>query len=315
MSDPSLSPAEQEAVHWCVKRHSGDWSTVDNAVFEQWLVASEANREAHRKVAHAWSVAGQLTEPEVSLRRVPSRSFRPVAFAVLALAVLAPFLAWEGERWWNGVPETLATGRGQFKTLALADGSEVQLDADSEAVVRVGHHGRSAELLRGAALFVVVHDDARPFEVKAGGGRIVDLGTRFDVDIRSGRVHVDVFEGRVAMRTASGDTELLAGQGAGYDDRGLLSPIIAVTEPAPAWREGRLVFRDEPLGEALERIARYHPVSFGFADPAVAELRISGVFRAGDLDRFLKTLEAGFALQSHRREGGRIILGRFAMRK
>jgi transmembrane sensor len=310
MSDPNLSPAEQEAVRWCVARHSGDWSAAAEAKFEQWLAASADHRQAHLKVARAWSVAGQLNEPAVSVREKPARNYRSAALAALALAVLAPFVAWEGERWWNGVPEAIATTRGQFKTLTLADSSEVQLDADSEAIVRVGYRGRSAELRRGAALFVVVHDDARPFEVKAGVGRIVDLGTRFDIDIRSGHVRVEVFEGRVAMHTVNGERELVAGQGAAYDGSGVLSPTVAAAGALPAWREGKLAFRDEPLGEALQRIARYHPVQFEFADPALADLRISGLFRADDLGLFLKTLEAGFPLRAGRRDGTTVVLSR-----
>lgn len=312
MSDPNLSPAEQEAVRWCVMRHSGDWSAADEAKFEQWLAASADHRQAHLKVGRAWSVAGQLSEPAVSVRRNPARNYRSAALAVLALAVLAPFVAWEGERWWNGVPATVATARGQFKTLTLADGSEVQLDADSEAVIRVGYRGRSAELRRGAAQFVVVHDDVRPFEVKAGVGRIVDLGTRFDIDIRSGHVRVEVFEGRVAMHTGNGEIELVAGQGAGYDPGGVLLPVVAVAGSGPAWREGKLAFRDEPLGEALQRIARYHPVKFEFADPTLARLRVSGLFRIDDLALFLKTLEAGFPLRASRADADRIVLTRIA---
>jgi transmembrane sensor len=314
MSNPNLNPAEQEAVRWCVKRHSGDWSVADEAKFEQWLAASDDNRQAHLKVARAWSVAGQSSEPAVSVRQKSARNYRSVALAALALAVLVPFVAWEGERWWNGVPETIATARGQFKTLTLADGSEVQLDADSEAIVRVGYRGRSAELRRGAALFVVMHDDARPFEVKAGVGRIVDLGTRFDVDIRSGHVRVEVFEGRVAMHTVNGESDLVAGQGAGYDGSGVLSPTVAAGA-LPAWREGKLAFRDEPLDEALQRIARYHPVNFEFADPALAQLRVSGLFRVDDLALFLKTLEAGFPLKAARQDADRVVLTRAASRR
>lgn len=310
MSDPDLSPAEQEAVRWCVKRHSGDWSTADEVQFDKWFATSEANRQSHRKVARAWSVAGQLSKPDTGARSLRGKSHRPVAFALLALAVLVPFVAWEGGRWWYGTPETVATTRGQFKTLNLPDGSELRLDADSEAVVRVGYRGRSAELVRGAALFVVRHDEARPFEVKAGDGRIIDLGTRFDVDIRSGHVQIEVYEGRVAMHTASGESELVAGQGAGYAPGGVHLPVIPLADTAPAWSEGRLVFRDEPLDQVLKRFSRYHTIDFALGDPSLARLRISGVFRTDSPAAFLRTLEAGFALKARKGSDGRVILER-----
>lgn len=313
MPEPNLSSAEQEAVRWCVKRHSGDWKASDERSFERWQIASEANRQAYLRVEGAWRVAGQLPTRDKPAQALRDRGYRPVAFALLVLAVLVPFLAWEGERWWLGAPETVATTRGQFRTVTLADGSEIRLDADSEAVLRIGFHGRSARLVRGAALFVVAHDEARPFEVEAGSGRIVDLGTRFDVDLRAGGVQVSVFEGRVAVHTANGDTELTAGQGGGYSAGGVMAPTVAVVGVGPAWQEGRLTFRNEPLDEALQRLARYHAVRFEFAELDLAGLRISGQFRVDDLALFLRTLEAGFPVKAMRPEAGLIVFKRVSL--
>ncbi len=55
--------------------------------------------------------------------------------------------------------------------------------------------------MRGEALFTVVHEANRPFEVVAGGERIRDLGTRFNVYAEPGRVVVAVLEGQVDVTT------------------------------------------------------------------------------------------------------------------
>ncbi|HTY03912.1 MAG TPA: FecR domain-containing protein [Rhodocyclaceae bacterium] len=314
MSNPKLAPTEQEAVRRCVARHSGEWSSADEARLAEWLAASEANRQAYERVSRTWLVAGAVPTASTLVHR-PAFAKARAAWAAVATVLLGTLIVWQADRWWNGVPQTTSSGTGQFATMALADGSEVQLDADSKVVVRVGLRRRSAEVLRGAALFTIAHDDARPFEVTAGQGRIVDLGTRFDVDFRGSSVRVQVFDGRIALHTARGEVEIPAGQGAGYDAVGALSPVTAVATTAPLWREGRLAFGDESLAEALQRLARYHPVRFEFADPTLAELRVSGTFRAGDLDGFLRTLEAGFPVHLKRGTDGLIVVSRAPSRK
>src|SRR3546814_4699192 len=58
---------------------------------------------------------------------------------------------------------------------------------------------------------------------------------------------------------------------------------------AVAWESGHLVFADEPLSSVVERINRYatRPVK---VDRDIGKLRISGVFRTGDLDTFVDTV-------------------------
>jgi transmembrane sensor len=76
-----------------------------------------------------------------------------------------------------------------------------------------------------------------------------------------------------------------------------------VTQPIDAgrslsWESGLLVFEDEPLELAVDRMNRYAKRPLIIADPAVARLRISGVFRAGDTDALVEGLAAAFGVQA-----------------
>jgi transmembrane sensor len=66
---------------------------------------------------------------------------------------------------------------------------------------------------------------------------------------------------------------------------------------ARAWEAGRLLFRDEPLGDAVARVNRYtsHPVEI---DPSIASIRVSGVFNAGDVSSFVSAVTSYFPVQA-----------------
>jgi transmembrane sensor len=55
---------------------------------------------------------------------------------------------------------------------------------------------------------------------------------------------------------------------------------------ATAWQSGKLFFDNEPLADAVVRINRYARRAI-VIDPSVAQVRVSGVFNAGDADAFI----------------------------
>ncbi len=49
-------------------------------------------------------------------------------------------------------------------------------------------------------------------------------------------------------------------------------------------------FRDEPLSDVAAELNRYTSDSLVVRDPQLADLRVTGMFRTGDLARFGRTL-------------------------
>jgi transmembrane sensor len=70
-------------------------------------------------------------------------------------------------------------------------------------------------------------------------------------------------------------------------------------------------FEEAPLGNAANEMNRYTTTHIIVADADVAQLRIGGVFRAGDSDEFVATVTAAFGLRADRR-GSTIVLSRSA---
>ncbi|MDD5033984.1 MAG: FecR domain-containing protein [Methylococcaceae bacterium] len=313
-SPPYPDERRKIAIHWLVKRKSGRFDAADQVAFERWLAEDPSHHRTFEALDAAWS---GLACPQAEL--ASARAHRPPRrfFHFWSMALAAGLLAAVGLGSWEGWPlntETIhRTAKGEHSLLTLADGSQVELNSDSEIAVHYGLTARSIELRRGEALFSVAPGKLRPFEVEAAGGRIRDIGTRFDVALHSGQTSVLVLEGKVNVLLVDGGEQQGAGAGKAltYDAGGILSaPQDADLEVATAWREGKLIFRTTPLKEVVTEFARYHDVEFRFADPGIEQLSVSGVFDADKLDLFLATLEAIYRLQVKHDPDGTVVMAR-----
>ncbi|HAN88090.1 MAG TPA: hypothetical protein DCQ48_01915 [Erythrobacter sp.] len=66
------------------------------------------------------------------------------------------------------------------------------------------------------------------------------------------------------------------------------------TQIATSWRNGRLVFDNDPLSRVVAEVNRYSARKVVLGDPSLAEMRVSGSFRAGSADGFANNLQAAF---------------------
>lgn len=57
-------------------------------------------------------------------------------------------------------------------------------------------------------------------------------------------------------------------------------------DEALAWKQGVVEFHDQPLSEAVGLLNRYTRARIVIKDSKVAALRITGVFKTGDIKRF-----------------------------
>ena len=74
-----------------------------------------------------------------------------------------------------------------------------------------------------------------------------------------------------------------------------IQPVDVAT--LTAWRQGKTVFNDTPLAEVVREVNRYRAQPIQVA-PALARVRISGVFDVDDTGAFLKALPALVPLRS-----------------
>ena len=60
------------------------------------------------------------------------------------------------------------------------------------------------------------------------------------------------------------------------------------TQEQLSWRTGILMFRDQTLAEAAAEFNRYNERKLVIKDPAIANLKIEGNFRATNVDAFVR---------------------------
>ena len=207
------------------------------------------------------------------------------------------------------------TAIGEQKTVLLPDGSEVVLNTNSALRVAFSETARVLHLTRGELHIDVAPDPARPLSVVAGNRIVQAVGTSFRVEItEDNQVEVMVTEGKVVVgvQPASGSsaavTAVLAQKETNTVDAGealvlgsdeeVVTPVTADDiEVQLSWKEGRLIFRSEPLGKVLAEVERYTTVEFVIVDEGLRSQIMSGRFRTGDVDTLLALLEANFQIR------------------
>lgn len=171
----------------------------------------------------------------------------------------------------------LETDVGEQRVVPLADGSVLNLNAESRVDVQLSKHARDIELTRGEVLFKVAPDKARPFRVHTPRAIVEAVGTQFNVYVRGdGTATVAVVEGKVKViptdeegragttisarsAPAPGEVALVAGQGAHVAQAGEIErQDDANISDAVAWQQRKLIFKRTPLVDIAAEFNRYN---------------------------------------------------------
>ncbi|WP_428970115.1 FecR family protein [Sphingomonas sp. Xoc002] len=177
------------------------------------------------------------------------------------------------------VEQVYASTVGQQRQVALPDGSDMTLDADSRVAIAFSGNGRDLRLQSGAARFEVRHDAARPFAVTTPEGQMVALGTNFSVDRGAGHSELRVYRGRVRL-TVPGQAAVVV-TGGHWAEAGAGRIVVHDFDVAryQGWQDRWLSGDRIRLGDAVARLGRYSTRPIRLADPALAEETFNGRFR------------------------------------
>jgi transmembrane sensor len=288
---------------------AGPLGPIEQQELDAWLNADPRHRGAYVRARAQWvnldrlaaihGPASAVTGRGEARREISRRQF--IAASVSAVAMVGGGMSWMVLR---SSRERYTSGIGEVRRIALADGSTMLLNTNSEANVHFANQRREIRLVRGEALFEVAHDKMRPFIVIASDTAVRAVGTVFTVRLETTRVDVTVTEGVVEVtdRTTAPDS-------------GQAAPLFARAEPkrvaanermiiarartaeletiAPAavnrqlaWREGMVSFDGESLQAAVAEINRHNRRQLVIDDPGLAGKPVVGIFRTTDLDGF-----------------------------
>ncbi|HTC52808.1 MAG TPA: FecR domain-containing protein [Steroidobacteraceae bacterium] len=315
-------PEDLKAADWFARSREAVQDPADEAPWLEWI-QDTGHQQAYENCELAWELSAELrgsptltvllagADALVSRQRAPAApAARPRwRVPVWQVGLAASLLALGAFAWLylSGPMITeYSTAVGEQRTVALADGSTVFINTDSQVRVALSRNLRRVELSRGEALFSVSHDPGRPFEVHALQGVTTAVGTQFDVELTRGGAAVSVLEGTVTVGASGTATPALpvavsAGSGVGYTQAGAVSELRpAEVNRIQGWRSQRIVFNDIALDTALAEYNRYTRTPIVLSDPALGSRHINGVFHIGDEAAFLSAMEQGLHLKATR---------------
>lgn len=289
--------ARGAAIAWWVRQKAGPLSREDRAAFDAWLADAAANRAAFDDISEMCELIAGLRTPDPA-RRSNSAIARPWLIGAGALsACFALFLFYDDMSIF--LRSDHYAGVGETRRLTLADGSSVELNAKSAIAVHFGAEQRRLTLLEGEAWFEVASDPARPFVVEAAGGTVTALGTAFDIALERNEAHVTVMEHRVGVASGGQIVTVEEGRQSVYGE-GLSPqrPSPANVARVAAWRRGKLIFDNAPLGDVVEALGRYHHGHVYFVNSALRSWRVTGVFGVADPVAAIGEIETSLGLHA-----------------
>lgn len=299
-ADPFAALDEQAAL-WAGRLAGRALTADERRELAAWLAADSRHRAALTDYVRLSRDAERVLPQLAALGRVelPAAPLAAPRLAwltggALVAAALALAFVFFSPRPSTFAPSQLATAAGQHTAHALADGSQVDLNARTTLTAAFTADERRVRLAEGEAFFAVAKDAARPFVVETAAGEVRVTGTKFNVRLEAAdTVEVTVLEGSVLVSGPGGASRKLAPGDqlvlrAGVPD--LRKLPLEQLQDAVAWLQGRVIFSGTHLREAAARVAHYHGVKIEVAD-AVAEIELGGAYPIADLEGFLKRLE------------------------
>ncbi|MEM6544334.1 MAG: FecR domain-containing protein [Pseudomonadota bacterium] len=323
-----------EATEWFFRCSIDDCDAEDKRQLEQWLQGDEAHQAAYELVDLNWQKLAQLPRSQCSADWFDPQNKTSSSHS--ATSEPGPTQWWLRPWFWGGataasvvLAAVLTMGKvsdsttftGYTTTFAetaevtLDDGTVITLGAETELEVSYTDVSRAVTLTRGEAFFDVVANPERPFRVSSADLSITVVGTAFEVSRADSSLDVAVAEGVVSIAgggKSRGKNGLNLSEGQRVKAvKGVLSSVETISvDSIGAWRGGVLEYVSAPLSEIISDADRYYSGDLKLMDTSLAEVSISLILDAGDIDGLLNALEAALPIRVSRLDDGTILITR-----
>ena len=283
-----------------------------------WLAADTENEQTLLQIARLY-YACQTRErilardPLPAYRKVQKRIKRQVRILWLkrSVAAAACFLLglvvsgiWLVKEESTPVPSQLITVKanaGMRTQVCLPDGTQVCLNSGSTMTYPLPYDEKERRVqISGEAYLDVAHNPEQPFVVSVRDDqmRVKVWGTEFNVQAYEEEdcVQTTLVSGSVEIETlqkgiVTEKVRLQPSDKAVYDMTENKVTVSQVnTESETAWREGRLVFKDTPLPQVLNKLSHFYNVRFEVKDAVIDSYCFTGTFQDKQLSQILDYL-------------------------
>lgn len=247
------------------------------------------------------SIRQRIAQQEVALDK-PIRNLR-LYWSVAASISILVLLSISYIYFSSGKPEIVLANKGQHLEVALPDGSEIKVNADSRITYSASGFKRSRELeLVGEAFFSV--KKGTPFVVKTPIGRVEVLGTTLNVFSREKEFNVSCHTGKVRVSVGTQSITILPGEKVSWSGGVLKKSSFSNDEKAVGWTKGKFSFDNIPLNSIFDEIERQFNVDISAS--GIENRFYTGSFSNTKLTEVLETVCLPMNLEYEIKSGNHI---------
>lgn len=288
-----------------------------------WLIHPENNAEVRRILGELWTNSEiRLNGPTPDFDRMLDQmhhriNSRPMGqaksrtlaatlyqtFSKIAAILIIPLLLVSAylyftpantSKFASNTTREIYTKPGTRTQIDLPDGTRVWLNDGTTFRYPEFFSGERREVfVDGEAYFEVKSDQENPFVVNNPMMKTVVTGTRFNLNAYSADHYFEatLMEGKVGLERKDQSLNMNPGDQIQFDlQLGEIVQKKVDPQNASAWIEGRLIFKDEKLGTAIKKLARWYNVEIILSDPEISNYLLTGRIQEEKLDQVLKLI-------------------------
>ena len=320
----NVKTEKNEAIIQIIAKYlSGSADKEEKIDIEKWISDSDENRKYFEQLKNIWETTdtqylSKTINTDKALENVLNRISVSsplkklwIYWGKIAAILLIPLLI-GNIIWFNYSPKKAEASPspvfsqvyatfGTRTALKLVDGSLVWLNSSSSLKYPDRFSGNQREVfLNGEAYFEVTSNSAMPFIVKTGNLTVKATGTRFNVSgyDSDSKSEITLVEGKVFVNKQDTDgisrlvSELSPNQRLIFNKNTKEVTINNEdTYKYIAWKDGKLIFRNEPLSEVVKKIGQVFNVEIELQDSSLKAYRYRATFEDESLAEILKLLE------------------------
>lgn len=295
----------------------GKYSLSEFKLISRWFSESEHESELKNAIQQHWNEFSTADDTEKDLSLVLNQLKQKIAsekpfvhfriklhyfYRQAAAILLLPLVLYSLYSTFIASPTSGNTSaveiyspQGARTHFQLPDGTQGWLNSGSSLKYAGNFVADRTIALTGEAWFEVAHDRKNPFVVSTRALEVQVLGTKFNVSAFPDENVTEVVlqEGSVKVNGNQGvfNLEMNPNEKFTYD-KVLQSGTIQTVNAGQfnAWKDGLLVFRNEPLSEVLKRIGRWYNVDFVLSDPEIAKFRYRATFQEEQVEEVIRLI-------------------------
>ncbi len=313
----------QDKIHSLIARYfNGNLSETENEELFNLLESNVSDRKLFDDYQILWEHSGHptaqgpidvegalvKTKRRMIFRKTGVIQFFQRAAAVLILAVLLStgyigiFQSGKPKDLFNSqvINQEISATYGSLTKFQLSDGTKVYLNAGSKLFFPNEFRGNTRNVsLVGEAFFEVTHDASKPFVVRTSGINVKVLGTAFNLQAYPGsnEISATLVHGKVILENES-DGKINQLAELKPSDRAVFminEKKIKITAEEDldrfvAWKDGKLVFYNDPIDEVAEKIGYWYNVSVKINNSDLKRYRFTATFSDEPIEQVLDLL-------------------------